>query len=474
MQIAGQLETPTQLEVPTQPGERLDLESIIDSSRLSAFQVAIMACCALIAMMDGFDTQAIAFVAPEIATAWHIDPALFGPVFGAGLLGGLIGAMILGMASDRFGRKPILLSAVTLFAAGSLVTPFAASVIQLSTIRFVTGLGLGGALPSFIALTSEYAPRRLRATLVSLMFCGFPLGAVIGGFASAKLIPLFGWTSVFIAGGILPLLVLPVFIVFIPESVRFLVIKKDHASIARVLRRMKSTLPWSGKATAGSSVPRVPLASLFTQGRAAGTFLLWITLFLSLLLTYFLINWIPIIARRNGLGIESAVIAVSMLNLGSIVGCVVIGRLADRFGPAIIIGPAFTLGAVAVASIGYAGESGALLCTMAFMAGALSIGAQMCTIALCASFYETLLRATGVGWSIGVSRVGAIVGPVVGGILLGAGVASSSLFMIAGLVSFGAAMAMFAMGWFVLRVRAPAIDAPFKPNVQAELERRTA
>jgi AAHS family 4-hydroxybenzoate transporter-like MFS transporter len=453
-------------EAPIQSSERLDLESIIDSSRLSAFQVAIMVCCALIAMMDGFDTQAIAFVAPEIATAWHIEAALFGPVFGAGLLGGLIGAMILGMASDRFGRKPTLLLAVTLFAAGSLVTPFAASVIHLSAIRFVTGIGLGGALPSFIALTSEYAPRRLRATLVSLMFCGFPLGAVIGGFASAKLIPLFGWTSVFIAGGILPLLVLPVFIGFIPESVRFLVLKKDHAAITRVLRRMKSTLTWSGKVTTGSPVSRVPLASLFTRGRAAGTFLLWITLFLSLLLTYFLINWIPIIARRSGLGIASAVIAVSMLNLGSIVGCVVIGRLADRFGPAIIIGPAFTLGAVAIALIGYAGQSGALLCTVAFMAGALSIGAQMCTIALCASFYETLQRATGVGWSIGVSRVGAIVGPVVGGILLGAGVSSSSLFVFAGLISFGAAMAMFAMGWFVLRVRAPAIDEPFKPNMQ--------
>jgi AAHS family 4-hydroxybenzoate transporter-like MFS transporter len=456
----------SKVAVPIQLSEGLDLESIIDSGRLSTFQVAIMVCCALIAMMDGFDTQAIAFVAPEIATAWHIEPARFGPVFGAGLLGGLVGAMILGMASDRFGRKPILLSAVALFAAGSLLAPFAATVIQLSAVRFVTGIGLGGALPSFIALTSEYAPRRLRATLVSLMFCGFPLGAVIGGFASAKLVPLFGWTSVFIAGGILPLLVLPVFIVFIPESVRFLVLKKDHASITRVLRHMKSTLTWSGKATTASPAPRVPLASLFTHGRAAGTFLLWITLFLSLLMTYFLINWIPIIARRGGLGIESAIIAVSMLNLGSIVGCVVIGWLADRFGPAVVIGPAFTLGAVAIALIGYAGESGALLCAIAFAAGALSIGAQMCTIALCASFYETVLRATGVGWSIGVSRVGAIVGPVVGGILLGAGVGSSSLFVIAGLISFGAAMAMFAMGWFVLRVRAPAMDEPFKPNMQ--------
>jgi AAHS family 4-hydroxybenzoate transporter-like MFS transporter len=447
-------------------GAGLDLESIIDSSRLSGFQIAIMVCCALIAMMDGFDTQSIAFVAPEIASAWHIEASAFGSVFGAGLFGGLIGAMTLGMASDRFGRKPILLFAVALFAAGSLVTPFVTSVMELRVVRFVTGIGLGGALPSFIALTSEYAPRRLRATLVSLMFCGFPLGAVLGGFASAKLIPLFGWTSVFIAGGILPLLVLPVFIVFIPESVRFLVLKKDHVSIVRVLRRMKSTHTWSGQGTTRSPMPRAPLASLFTHGRAAGTFLLWITLFLSLLLTYYLINWIPIIARRNGLGIESAVIAVSMLNLGSIVGCVVIGRLADRFGPALIIAPSFTLGAVAIASIGYAGQSGALLSGMAFMAGALSIGAQMCTIALCASFYETLVRATGVGWSIGVSRVGAIVGPVVGGILLGAGVSSSSLFLIAGLISFGAAIAMFAMGWFVLRVRAPAIDKSLKPNMQ--------
>src|SRR5438128_2065024 len=186
--------------------DKKDLEALIDSSPLSRFQVVTMALCSIVAMLDGFDTQAIAFVAPEIASAWHLDPSLFGPVFGAGLLGGLIGAMIFGSLGDRLGRKPNLMAAMLIFSIGSLLTPFATSIGQLVAIRLVTGLGLGGALPCFISLTSEYSPRRIRSTLVSLMFCGFPLGAVVGGMVSTQLIPNFGWTSVFIVGGALPLL----------------------------------------------------------------------------------------------------------------------------------------------------------------------------------------------------------------------------------------------------------------------------
>jgi AAHS family 4-hydroxybenzoate transporter-like MFS transporter len=434
---------------------KLDLESIVDSSRLSGFQIVIIALCALVAMIDGFDTQSIAFVAPEITTTWRVQPSAFGPVFGAGLFGGLIGAMIFGVAGDRFGRKPTLLIAVLLFAAGSLVTPFAESINGLIAFRFITGLGLGGALPSIISITSEYAPKRLRATIVAMMFCGFPLGAVVGGIASAKLIPAFGWTSVFFAGGAIPLLVLPLFMTFVPESVRFLAIRKDSAAIAKILARMKMAALWNGELTTASSEARSPISSLFTGGRALGTVLLWTAFFLSLLLTYFLINWIPIVARQTGLGIESAVLAVAMLNLGAIVGCVLLGRLVDWYGPAVVIGSAYALGAAAIALIGQAGQSTALLLTITFAAGFFSIGAQMCTVALCAGFYETFLRATGVGSAMGIGRIGAIAGPVLGGMLIGAGVAAPILFVVAGITSLGAAAAVLTMGRFVLRAPRP-------------------
>ncbi len=445
--------------------ENQTIESIIDSSPVGRFQGVIIAFCALVAMIDGFDTQAIAFVAPEIAAAWHIAPSTFGPVFGVGLLGGLLGAMIFGFAGDRFGRKPTLALAMVLFAIGSLITPLVQTMPQLGVLRLLTGFGLGGAVPSFVALTSEYAPKRLRSSLVGLMFCGYPFGAMIGGIASAKLIPAFGWTSVFLVGGALPLLLLPLLVIFLPESVGFLALKNDHAAIERILKRVSGAMIWNGNLAVRVPQSRAPIAGLFRDGKATGTFLLWTTLFLSLLLSYFLVNWIPVIARQSGMSIQTSVIALSVANFGAVIGCLVVGRLADRFGPAMPISCAFALGALAIASIGHVGASAVLLYAVMFATGTLSIGAQMCTVALVASFYETFLRTTGVGWSIGVGRVGAILGPVLGGLLLAAGTPISTLFLLVGLASLGAGIAVFAMGRFALpRVRREALGTRLRTS----------
>jgi MFS transporter, AAHS family, 4-hydroxybenzoate transporter len=434
--------------------DQFDLETIVNSSGLGRSQFLIIATCALVAMIDGFDTQCIAFVAPEIANNWHVEPSSFGPVFGAGLLGGMLGAMTLGLAGDRFGRKPVLVGAVVLFAVCSLVTPLASSIAYLAALRFVTGLGLGGALPIAISLTSEYAPRRLRATVVALMFCGFPLGAVVGGFAMAKLIPLFGWTSAFFAGGAIPLVLLPFLVVWVPESIRFLALKGDRAAILSILDRMKLAKDWNGDLEPAIEAP-APLSSLFAKGRALGTALLWTAFFLSLLMSYFLLNWIPMLARQEGHSVEDAVIAVAMINLGAVIGCVVLGQLAGRFGQARVISAGYAFGALAIMGIGYAGTSSGLLFIISALSGMLTVGAQMCTVALCASFYETRLRATGVGWTMGIGRIGAIMGPVLGGILIGAGFAAPVFFFIAGLTSLAAGMAVFAMGRFVLRDHPP-------------------
>ncbi|MCY0857822.1 MFS transporter [Cupriavidus sp. D39] len=429
----------------------LDLEAIIDQGGVTGLQIAIFLLCGLIAMIDGFDTQAIAFVAPQIISEWNVEPAAFGRVFGAGLLGGLVGALVLGAAGDRFGRKTTMLCAVLVFAVASLLTPFAESIGELTALRFVTGIGLGGALPAFISLTSEYAPKRLRSSLVGMMFCGFPLGAVVGGVASAALIPAFGWKGVFFAGGALPLLILPIFLVVSPESVRYLALRGDRDAIARILNRMNARGRWNGEIGFCSGVSRLPVSGLFRSGRAPTTLLLWISFFLSLLLTYFLINWIPIVARGYGFDIEQAVFAVSMLNFGAVAGCIVLGRLSDRYGAPVVIGAGYLAGALAIGAIGFVGWSPRLLYTAAFVAGALSIGAQMCTVALCAVYYDTSLRATGIGWAMGVGRIGAIVGPVLGGVLLGSGVTSGMLFLVAGATSAGAAVAVLLLGRFMRR-----------------------
>ncbi len=431
--------------------EKSGLEAVIDTARVGRFQIMVFVLCGLMAMIDGFDTQSIAFVAPEIAVRWRISADLFGPIFGAGLLGGQLGAMVFGVLGDRYGRRPALLCAVPLFMAMSFATAFATSVPELAALRFLTGLGLGGAIPSIIAITSEYAPLRQRNSIVAFMWCGYPFGAVVGGIASAHLIPVFGWESVFIVGAVVPLVLLPFVWRLVPESARFLAIRQDRAAVLRLLGRMGLADRWNGDLAAGPGRPRVPVASLFTGGRAAGTILLWVALFFSLLTTYFLINWLPVIARRTGIGISDAVLAVAILNWGSIVGSLVLGRLIGRFRPAMVISLGFACGAVAIAAIGPFGSSVQVLMPLAFFAGFLTLGSQVCTIALCAGYYATELRATGVGWSIGVSRIGAVIGPVLGGILLGGGAPASLLFLFVGTASFCAAMAVLAMGLLVLR-----------------------
>lgn len=428
-------------------GGKLGLEAIVDGSRLTGRHAQILLICALVAIVDGFDTQSIALVAPSVAAAWHVEPSRFGMVFGAGLFGSLLGALIFGVLGDRYGRRPALLAAVGWFALVTLTTTLTSSIPQMALVRFITGVGLGGALPGIISLASEYAPLRLRSTLVSVMFCGFPLGAVSSGLVSAAIIPAWGWRGMFFTSGGVSLLLLPVFAWLLPESIRFLALKRNQAGIVRVLRRMGWEPLWSGESSAAVQAQRSPVAKLFKDGKAAGTVLLWITLFLSLLLTYFLLNWIPLLARRNGVGMTAAVLAIATLNGGAIVGCLGIGRLSDRYGKVTRnIATGFVLGAVAIALIGASGHSAVLLLGATFLAGSLSIGAQMCTVAYCASFYETSLRATGVGWAIGIGRIGSIIGPLMGGAMIASGVPVQSLFIVVGAMSLGSATAIFTLG----------------------------
>ena len=378
--------------------------------------------CALMAMVDGLDTQTIGLVAPAIASAWHVAPADFGPVFGSSLFSGMIGAFLLGQAADRFGRKAVLTVAMLLFALSSLATPLTHTLPALLEVRLVTGFGLGGAIPIIIAVTSEAAPRALRLNIVSLMYCGFPLGSMIGSLAAARMIPSLGWASVFYLGGAIPLLLLVLVVALIPAS--------------RNAPRTPASAPG----------PRPTVGALFADGRAPGTLLLWAALFLSLLLTVFLVNWMPLVTRRAGLSIAVAVLGVGALNFGGIVGTFLIGWVCKRMGSVIPIALSYALGTLAVCAIGFAADSKMLLLGTAFIAGLLTVGSQMCTIALSASFYESELRATGVGWAFGVGRIGAVVGPVLGGILIGYGVSIPALFLTAGAVSLGAALAVLAAG----------------------------
>lgn len=424
-----------------------DVSAIIDQAPISKFQKWTIALCGLVAVMDGLDTQAIAFVAPVIAKDWSMDLSSFGTIFGAGLLGLTLGALILGSLADLVGRRIVIIMSTFWFGVFSLLTVYATNSDQLLALRLLTGLGLGGAMPNIIALTSEYSPRRVRATLITLMFCGFPLGAVLGGLASSKLIVLFGWKSVFVLGGVLPLLLVPLLWFALPESIRYMVVKGGEGrKIATILARVDSAGSYreSDEWLKEQAMPGLPARHLFTQGRAAGTLTLWVIFFANLLMVYFLINWLPSVLRQAGLPIERAIIATVLLNVGGIIGGLVLSRVVDRRGPA-ILSVSYALAALAVAAIGSVGNSIPVIMAVVFVAGFFVLGSQLCMNAIAAAFYPTPMRSTGVGWAMGLGRVGSIVGPVIGGVLLTLGWETATLFFVMAAPAVVAALSVAAL-----------------------------
>jgi MFS transporter, AAHS family, 4-hydroxybenzoate transporter len=423
--------------VPSAGTHSLTVSEIIDQRPLSRFQISTIILCGLVLLLDGFDTQCIGFLAPSISETLAIPLKNFGPVFSAGLIGLMIAAMAMGPVADRWGRKwPVVLSALT-FAIFALLTARAVSLEQLIIFRFLTGLGLGGAMPNVVALTSEYSPKRLQAVFVGMLFCGMPLGALVGGLASSVMIPLWGWRSVFYLGGLLPLAIAPILVKALPESVRFLTARgKDARAISKIMREIAPEISAAeldlSSPVASARTERnegLPIRRLFTEDRAAGTILLWIPFFMNLLILYFIVNWLPGLLRQSGLAVSAGVIAVSLFSLGGIAGALTEGRVMNSCGAYTTLLAQFGISALLIGSLAFLTRSFAIMMAVTFVLGLAVQGAQAGLNALAANFYPTTVRSTGVGWALGVGRVGSIVGPAIGGMLLGMGWSPQRIFL---------------------------------------------
>jgi len=430
----------------------IKLDDVMNSARFGAVQIRVVAICFFIAMLDGFDTQSVAFVGPSLRGIWDSSDTLFGVMFGAGLFGTMIGAMVLGSAADRLGRKRVVMVSVAVFGLMSFLSSFSTSLEMLILLRFITGLGLGGAIPNIISLTSEYAPQRVRMTVITLMFCGFPLGAISGGIISAQLIPAFGWPAVFILGGALPIVMVPVIWFGLPESVRYLALSKSgHAKALTILHKIQPGL--DGDSILASTEPqpekKVTVKALFEGGRANWTMLLWIAMFFGMLLIYFLVNWIPAMLAQEGLSHKEAVMGVVTLNLGGVIGSLVISRLMDRFGPFRPLAAILSIGAIGVALIGTTAGDVDRAMVVIFLTGLFISGSLLAMPALSARYYSTAIRGTGVGWSMAIGRTGSAIGPVLGGALLTFGLSTAELFLAAAIPAVLAAITIFAMRRYI-------------------------
>ncbi len=435
-----------------QPGASIDVQQFIDNQPFSRFQWIILILCFLIVAADGFDTAAIGFIAPVLAKEWGVSRAHLGPVMSAALFGLAAGALVAGPLADRFGRKRVLVGSVLCFGAWSVASAFASSLEALTALRFLTGLGLGAAMPNAVTLMSEYAPARRRSLTVNAMFCGFTLGSSAGGFIAAWLIPHHGWHSVLLAGGIAPLLLAVLLVFCLPESVRFMVARKAPAArIAAALSKIRpgvlrgderfhvqENVPAGTAAPAAASSLRAILMPQFLSG----TVLLWTTYFMGLLIFYLLTSWLPTLFADAGFPIEKAAMITALFPLGGGIGTLTVGWLMDRGHPWRIVAATYALTGALVYAVGHGTGDIFLLGLLVFAAGTCMNGAQSSMPTLAAGFYPTQCRATGVAWMLGIGRFGGIAGALLGAQILGMGWSFGKIFGLLSLPAFVATAAL--------------------------------
>jgi AAHS family 4-hydroxybenzoate transporter-like MFS transporter len=425
----------------------------IDRSPIGDLQIITFTLCLLCLIMDGFDVQALGYVAPAIIREWNIANSALGPVFGAGNFGVLIGALGFSVLADRIGRRPVLIAATLFFSALTILTARARSVEDLLLLRFISGIGLGGIIPNATALVGEYSPRRSRVTLMMGITVGFTAGAAIGGFVAAWLIPAFGWRSVFYFGGTIPLVIALAMIARLPESLQFMVLRGNGRDrIASYLKRIDPTASPTASTEyvlEEKNLRGAPVLHLFREGRAPVTILFWVVNFMNLLNLYSLSSWLPTVVRDAGYSTSTAVLVGTVLQVGGTIGTFGLAWLIARRGFIPMLAASFAVAFASIALIGTPGLSLPLLFLIVFVAGWCVVGSQPGINAFEATYYPTYLRSTGIGWGLGIGRAGAIVGPVLGGELMRLNWPIRDIFLAAAIPALVSAIAILSMRWVV-------------------------
>ncbi len=431
----------------TRPPPSATGASFLDSRPFSGLQVGTLVLCALVAMLDGNDTQVIGIGAPLIAAALHVAPSAMGWAISGSWVGAAIGAVVLGGIADRVGRKPVMIAAVLLFGLFTLLTPFADNLPMLVAIRVLACIGLGGATPCFLSLASEYTPARWRATIVSLVYAAFPLGILIGSLLNGWILSRVSWQYTFYVGGAAPIVMALVLWAFLPESISLLLLRRPgDRRAARIVAAIAPGLPLEAAArTAISPSPSVGhVASpmdLFRSGRGKATAFLWLALFACFGTTASTV-WLPTILQQNGISPAASAVAVSFAGLGSLLGFVAAGQLIDRFGLVrALVGP-LVAGAAATAALGIWPGSAQAEAVFVTLVGALvGIGVSG-GVSLVTLVYPTTMRSTGTGWAMGLGRAGQVTIPGVFAVLLHGGWSAQSIFGMLGIMPLVAAVAV--------------------------------
>jgi MFS transporter, AAHS family, benzoate transport protein len=399
---------------------QIDVQQLCDDARFTKFHFTLLFWCALIIIFDGYDLAVVGIALPSIMRDMGIQATSAGFMVSSALFGMMIGAVFLGTVADRIGRVPAIVICLLLFSVFTATAGLTHDPLMFGIARFLAGLGIGGVMPNVVAQMTEYSPRRIRSTMVTLMFSGYSVGGMLAALIGKAMIEQYGWQSVFLAAG-LPAILAPVIWKLMPESLAFLVRNERNATLQHILPKINASYDPQDKdrfALAGKgALTGSPVRQLFADGRSLSTIMLWIAFFMCLFMVYALSSWLTKLMASAGHSLGSALTFVLVLNFGAMIGAIAGGWLADRFNIKHVLIVMYALSAISIGLLGVKVPT-LLLFFLVGLAGASTIGTQIVTYAFAGQFYPTAVRSTGIGWASGVGRSGAILAPIVIGFLV--------------------------------------------------------
>ena len=422
-----------------------DLKTLIDDSPMSPFQVLMVAICFILNMNDGIDVLVVSFTGSELVREWNLSKSELGYVFSAGLAGMTAGCFLLAPFGDKVGRRRLFIIALSLITSGMLLSSLVGAYYQLLLLRFVTGLGIGGILPTLAAVAAEFSNNKRRDFNVGFVQAGWPIGAILAGFFTAWAIPEFGWRSAYLAAGFVSALMLVSIVLFMPESLAFLTHRQPKNALGQInalLPRMRHE-PIVAMPPASATRATIPLANLFMPEYRASTFRLWVGIFFCMMTLYTLLSWVPILAKEAGMPFTLATYIGTALNVGAFLGSLTFGLVVARVGLRRLI-PVFMVVALGIMVLyGNLSMASGLMFLMTFLIGFFVQGGFNGFYPTAARVYPAMMRTTGVGLAMGIGRFGAILGPALFGMLSDAGLSKALLFslfsvplLVAGFMAF--------------------------------------
>lgn len=424
---------------------QININQLVDDAKFTPFHWGVLIWCLMIIIFDGYDLVIYGVALPLLMQEWSLSAVQAGMLASTALFGMMIGAMSFGTLSDKLGRKKTIMLCVALFSGFTFSGAFASNPYEFGILRFLAGLGIGGVMPNVVALMTEYAPKRIRSTLVAVMFSGYAIGGMASALLGSWLVADYGWKIMFYIAG-LPLITLPLIWKFLPESLMFLTQKGKTTEVSSIVQKIDSSVVIHAETQFRLNEPtagdEAPLKALFQQGRAFSTFMFWVAFFMCLLMVYALGSWLPKLMLQAGYSLGASMLFLFALNIGGMVGAIGGGALADKFHLKPVLTIMFTVGAIALILLGFNSPQ-AVLYTLIAVAGAATIGSQILLYTFVAQFYPAAVRSTGMGWASGIGRIGAIVGPVLTGALLTFELPHQMNFLVIAIPGGIAALAIF-------------------------------